>query len=910
MRLTKQTARGAARALLAAFLVAAAAMQGAAAIAPAWAQAQAPVAPAPAAPPPATNAPTPSSVPSAQPAAKPSAQPAANPTSPPAQAVAPGGAAPAQPGTAPAEAAAPRPAAPPDQMVVAAREKIEKARASLDALDAALQVEGLRPSDLDDLRVRLDPIRREVAGRLEELSPRLADTKSRLAALGKAPGENDPPEDPAVTADRERLERLKAELDGGVKQLVGLNAHIDQISDRISARRRALFTSQLFERSQSVLDPTLWTDAASGIAREMRALNYLVMDWSGYAGRHQTPVARIAILAGAAAIAAAVLALGRLLRRHMRIAPPEDGAELTRLRAARTSLKIVLVEAAAAPLAAVAAVSFLHAFDMIPPRAAELVRGFVVAVFIQAIGRAVANGLLAPDAAWRRLPNMSDRWARVAFRYTSLAVWTLAVATFLNALHRVLFVPLALTVTTSAMMTLLIAIFTARFLVRLAGDDEDEDEENQGKQWLKVVVWLALAVLVGALLTGYVSFAAFLAARMVVAAAVLGAYYLLSSLIDGFFAEGLSADTRRAHATSKMLGLKQSSLELIGVIIAGVLKVLLFIIAAVLIAGSWGTSTADVMDTVERATFGLQIGSINVTFAGVLNAVVVLGITLAIARTLQRWIAGSILPRTQLEASLQSSIATIAGYVGYITAIMVSMGQMGLNLENIALVAGALSVGIGLGLQSIVSNFVSGLILLTERPVRVGDTIAVKGEEGYVRRISVRSTEIETFDRASVIVPNSDLISGVVKNWTHTNTTGRLIITVHVTYDADPEEVRDILVACASSNPQVLKSPPARVFLSKMLETGMVFELRCVVANVDYSLSVNSDLNFAILKRFRAAGISLATQSWAANGPHPAPPPEPAPEPVAEPAPDPAAPAKAPAGTAAPAPAAAARSGA
>jgi small-conductance mechanosensitive channel len=197
------------------------------------------------------------------------------------------------------------------------------------------------------------------------------------------------------------------------------------------------------------------------------------------------------------------------------------------------------------------------------------------------------------------------------------------------------------------------------------------------------------------------------------------------------------------------------------------------------------------------------------------------------------------------------------GYIGFIAAAALALAELGIDLQKIAFIAGALSVGIGFGLQSIVSNFVSGLIVLAERPIRVGDAIVVKGEEGWVRHISVRATRIETYDRATVIIPNSDLISGVVKNWTHANTLGRIIIKVGVAYDSDPEEVRDLLLACAREHKQVVENPPPRAFLVAFGDSALEFELRCVVADVDISLGVKSDLNFAVLKRLRAAGIVL-----------------------------------------------------
>ncbi|OYW61330.1 MAG: mechanosensitive ion channel protein MscS [Rhizobiales bacterium 12-68-15] len=778
--------------------------------------------------------------------------------------------------------------------VQVARERVEATRSALNSLEGTLSVEGLRSSDLDDLRDRLDPVRKEIQQQVDALGPRLASSKARLQELGTAPAEGAPAEDPATTAARAQLTQQVAALDAALKQYVALTTRATQITDQISTRRRVLFANQVLERSNSVLDPALWMNAGSAITVETRALRFLGRDWLGYARQRYEPWALTAIAFGSAVVFAVVLRLGVLLRRRFACPPPEDGAPLARLRAAREAFKVFIFHAVTWPAALLATGVFLGAFELIPERVAELLRGIAVATFIYALGHALARALIAPAEPWRRLIGVSDRAAVISFRYYHWTVLTLSIAAFLSIMHRALFAPLALTVATSAIMSLLIGAFVARSLIVLARAAEDDDPSEQPGgfmrllQPLRLVMWVALTAILIALASGYISLAAFVASRIVLATTVAGAVYLLTTLIDSFF-EGLTPNTPQAKLFSKILGLKPNRLELIGILVAALLKLSLMFTGLFLVVGSW-SSTSDVIDTVERATFGVRIGSMTVTLWSVLYAVLLLLVGIFVARTFQGWMANRVLPRTDLEPSLQTSISTVVGYLGIIVAIAVAMSEVGLNLENVALVAGALSVGIGFGLQSIVSNFVSGLILLAERPIRVGDTINVKGEEGYVRRISVRSTEIETFERSTVIVPNSDLITGMVKNFTHSNTTGRVIVAMNVTYDADTDLVRDLLVGAACDHPQVIQSPPPRVFLTKLLDAGMVFELRCVVANVDYALTVKSDLHFSILSRFRKAGVGIACQPWAALARAPSDmvpaPSAPPPPPPAEPEPD------------------------
>jgi small-conductance mechanosensitive channel len=398
-------------------------------------------------------------------------------------------------------------------------------------------------------------------------------------------------------------------------------------------------------------------------------------------------------------------------------------------------------------------------------------------------------------------------------------------------------------------------------LLLLRATDDGPDDGPPANLWVRGIVWVYVIVAGAALLSGQVRFADFLTERLLASTAIFGALYLLLVAVDLLFIEFFTSDSARGRTIAANIGLPPRRIGLVGALLSALLRVLLIILAVVLVIAPLEVTPTDLLDVVRGLTFSIRIGEVTLSLGAVLHALVTFAVTLVVVRIVQRWLQGRLLPRTDIEASLQLSIATIFGYAGFIVTVSLTMAALGLDLQKIAFVAGALSVGIGFGLQSIVSNFVSGLILLTERPIRVGDWIVAKGEEGYVRRIRVRATEIETFERASVIIPNSDLISGVVKNWTHGNTIGRIGVKVGIGYESDPEVVRDILLAVAAEHPGVLKTPAPMAFFLAFGDTGLSFELRCVVRDVQQSAIVRSELNFAILSRFRAAGVDYRLPS-------------------------------------------------
>jgi small-conductance mechanosensitive channel len=271
----------------------------------------------------------------------------------------------------------------------------------------------------------------------------------------------------------------------------------------------------------------------------------------------------------------------------------------------------------------------------------------------------------------------------------------------------------------------------------------------------------------------------------------------------------------------------------------------------------WGFNWRDVSDWFRQLFFGFEIGNTQISIAAILASFIVFVVGYVAARLFQGWLDKQVLRPAGLSGSVRDSIRTGVGYLGVLAAALIALSYSGLDLSNLAIVAGAFSVGIGFGLQSIVNNFVSGLILLAERPIKVGDWIVVGGEEGYVRRISVRATEIETFDRADVIVPNSYFITESVKNWTRHNNSGRISIPVGVDYSSNPRQVRDILLKVAQAHLNVMANPEPSVSFKDFGPSALDFVLYAHVYDLTSGGSTRTDLRIAIMEAFREAGIHM-----------------------------------------------------
>lgn len=760
---------------------------------------------------------------------------------------------------APAETGAPQPngaqpndAKPKRPRLSRTTEAIAPLKETVERMEESLRRNDLSDAQLIENRGSLDPVRDELREIITSLEGRLADVDTRLKQLGDAPDEDEPKEDANLAAERARLQERHAALDGVLKQARVLVLRAENLSERITDRRRALFTQELLGRTSSAVDPGFWAKAVKAAPDGFHGLVLLTQGWMDHI--HATATVGRVIVAGLALLAFFIcsgLFLRWLGQRDFR--PRELGTRFAKSFFAMISLIRIAITA---PAIVAGAVLILDAFGLMPERITHLGFSLAIAVAIAAFGRGVAVGLFAPDDPERRLLVIRDETARMVSSKLIWAARILGAIVFVNVLQRAVVAPVSLTVATSAIFSVIIAAILCHFLFQI-GRSHEEDDEVSGAGWLRAGGWLLAIGIAAALVTGFIGLAAFLAGRFLTALGLIGALYIFLVFIDALFTEVLTASTPRGRAVANFFGLKPRSIELIGTLLSAAIRIILILVVLLPLLGPWGVFAADFFGVVRDATFGFRIGDVTISLSTVLGAFATIVIGILATRAVQNWLQTRFLPRTALDPSLQHSIATIFSYVGVITAIAFALAQLGVDFQKITLVAGALSIGIGFGLQSVVSNFVSGLILLAERPIRVGDIINVKGEEGRVRRIHVRATEIETGDRASVIIPNSELITQVVKNRTHIDTFASVSVPVRVAYGSNVKKVREILMQIAHDHPHIMQSPSPNVFLTGFGDSAINFELGWVVRNIGDGAGIKSDVCFSILEKFHEHGIEI-----------------------------------------------------
>lgn len=789
-------------------------------------------------------------------------------------------------------------------------QRLDRLHATLEEVEKALSAPVLTDGALRLLRDRIDPLPRELEETIDKLTPRLATIDARLkelapAAEAKPPAPEKPPEQkpppapkgaegkagaktpetkpgagkapppPAaeansaaaasVNAEIAEQRKLYEETDALLKRARALLLEARQSTIAIVARQRSLFAKTLFLRTSGLFSPALWRAAmieAPGVARgaadflQERGANFLGRVNSGRNVEFLLIVFLILISAPPAALMAR-----RVLARN-------GGKPPTPVRRAAGAGWTALATAAV-PLTAIGALGVaLDSFDLIDATLEPIWRRIVEAVARIAFAYAFARAIFAPAHPQWRVIDPGDRLARRMVRSVTAAAVTLSVTRLLEQLEETVQASLPVVIVTRGLGVMIVAALVLGVVLALprrASMEEGEAASTpEGRDWLSVARFVGVAVIlliVGACAAGYVTFANFVILQIGWVAAVAAALYVVVTLARGGAEAAFAPAGMVGRTLVNAVGLRREQLAPAGVLLSGVVTLLCYAVAALVALAPLGFESGDFLANLRAAFFSFKIGDVTISPSSAVTAITLFTFALVATHGLRRWLDTRFLPLTRLDLGLRNSISATLGYAGFILAAGVALSHLGLGFEKLAIVAGALSVGIGFGLQSIVNNFVSGLILLWERVIRVGDWVVIGDEQGYVKRINVRSTEIETFDRATMIVPNSNLVAGVVKNWLRGDKVGRIKIALSPHAGVDPEKMRDILLVAARAQEGVLRIPAPQVMFLGMEQNSFRFELWCYVDDVEQSSRVRSDLHFDLHKRLADAGVSIAAAS-------------------------------------------------
>jgi len=734
------------------------------------------------------------------------------------------------------------------------------------------------PDTLKTLSDRALAVQRDADAARNALQPELEQVDARVAQLGEVVEGTTEARD--IAAQRKALNQQRSDLASAIARAKLLAGDAKQVGADIEKMRVTQFSEDLARKVNSPLSPSLWKQFAVHVPADYSRLVVLYRQGETAARKAIAEHGWGAPLTGMALALLMFFPLRLWLRAAGRRYAASERAPDGRLRRSGLAVWLLAVGTLLPGFAAVVLVAALDSIGAIPPRLQQLALHFQVATFVAAFITALSACLLVPKRPSWRLLSLDDT---AAWRLRKYA-WGAAGLTFLSILlveiNRASRTSEITTVAVDGVIAITYMALIVAILVSLARLHRRQTDEAQAKLDAQVDAgakqpkapvrksgWIVLARLAGhvvvavaviATLLGYLNLALFVAQQLVWGAVVLLAASLLLKFADDLSLWLLSPTSRVGKSIVLTTGLNDAKVEQAGVLLSAVLRIGVILLAVLALTAPFGNLNTffSAMDSLSN---GLTIGATTLKPSSVLYAVLAFLVVWAVMQAFQNWLTNTYLPKTDLDAGARNSISTVTRYLGIIAAVLWGLTALGIGLERLALVVSALSVGIGFGLQAITQNFVSGLILLAERPVKIGDWVKLGDQEGDIKRISVRSTEIQVGDKSTLIVPNSELITKTIRNMTMGNAQGRIQIQFSVPLSTDVAAVRQILLDCYSEHVGVLAEPAPSVFIDSIANGQVAINSFAYVSGPRAVYGVRSDLYFTMLQKFAAAHIALSS---------------------------------------------------
>ncbi len=698
------------------------------------------------------------------------------------------------------------------------------------------------------------------------LTPDLAQVQAQLDVLGPAPAPGTITETPQVISQRNKLNNSKTLLTTQIEQTKAISLGAQNLSSQIAGLRRDALKTQIALNTGSILGGNFWAplitpnddDAARFDDFGSQVKDAWMQAWSEEWRIGTAIYLLLALVIG--------LAGRRVLDRPMNWILPRwlpQGRFRRSFLACFTTLSTTLTLGISVQLLG-------YIFTRLPdtsPWVTEFAGQLVELTYFSAVIAGLGIALLSNNHPSWRLPGIADPLAKTLASFPVLLAGFIFLFGIIEQLNNLVGASVSATLFGNGLAALLVALnclIAPVRINRMRRKMKAEGEQTEARSTLAGLILLVISltafVILMALLIGYIPLARFVTFELLWIGLVVSCLYLLIHFVVDLCESLFAPTTHSGKILKSTLSVNDRHLSLAATLFSAIGKTGLLLMAAVaLLNGTFGTTTPlELLAKIVDIWGGKGLESMNIIPAHAVNAVLCLVVGWYILRSARRWLDNDFLPKTMMDRGMRASLVTLFTNVGYVLIILLTLSSLGIEWNKLAWIVSALSVGIGFGLQEIVKNFISGLILLTERPVKVGDLISISGVEGDIRRINVRATEIQLSDKSTVIVPNSQLISQNVRNATMGNAQGVATITLTFPLDIDPEQVKTLLLEAYNLHESILENPPASVSFKELGPTGIVLSVTGFVNSPRMVSGTRSDLLYEILKMLRAAGISLS----------------------------------------------------
>ena len=723
----------------------------------------------------------------------------------------------------------------------------------LDRIGTRTDQADILPAEIDALREQAADVRAAAAAAATLARNDLADTNKLLAPLQAKPGPDQPPETQAVIAERERLTQQASISESRVKQCEVFIARADQLLERMTKLRGEVVLKTLLHRDVSPLSPSVWPRLWPETVAAVQTLAQALASWSHNGLRalrsgdqDLTPLIWWAVLTVFLRWGAVVLS-----RRYGRGEAAEPGQRDRTIAAAIDGLGLVLI-----PLLAIWLIGKLLLASQ-PPTPIDVLllefRNRIVTVLL--VVGLTATALAPNRPQWRILPFTDASAQHLSTALRRLVGIGVVVDFIYEALTQAGQGPALSSVgalvleTTIALLAL--PALSNRSWEAVRPEGSDLPAMVGGTWWSIGRLLLSAAVLssIAFALLGYIALASHIHSALAGTCLWLALVLLAHRFADDLLEAVAAPDTATGAWVRRRFGLAPDATLRGQHIVLLLFDLVLVLFLAVAIPAAWNVDMDAIMRGFGQLLHGVQVGGVTISLGNIGMAIVAFGACMLLAKLVRSVVRDRVMPTVEAPMPIRQSVDAGLNYAGVIIAILVGIGALGIDFTNLAIVLGALSVGIGLGLQNIANNVISGVILLVERPIKSGDWVTVGGHEGFVRRINIRATEIETFERTHVIVPNSLFLQNPVINRTYSDTSSRIELAFTVGFGTDVTKMETILREAALEHTRVLRVPAPIVRFVRIGQTGLEFGMFVFVGRLEDRQVVTNDLNRVILMR-------------------------------------------------------------